>query len=43
MEPYMYDPKREARYAAAGATLRLVDRKESKTADKLPQLPLQPQ
>ncbi|MFY9910805.1 MAG: HEAT repeat domain-containing protein [Candidatus Sulfotelmatobacter sp.] len=38
VEPYMYDPKLEVRYAAAGATLRLVDIKESKAADELPQL-----
>lgn len=43
VEPYIYDPKREVRYAAAGATLRLVDGKQSKAADKLPQLQQQPQ
>jgi HEAT repeat protein len=37
IEPYMYDPNRQVRYAAAATTLRLFDVAESKAADKLPQ------
>lgn len=42
IEPYMYDPKREVRYAAAATTLRLFDIQESKAPNESPQAQQQP-